>query len=349
MRPDSPTTTCLPVLSWRDLPAPPEGKQGWPWAVESEPLPAAMPDGKPWPLFSITVPSYNQGDFLEETIRSVLLQGYPAVELFIMDGGSTDSSRDILERYTPWISAWVSEKDRGQSHAINKGWQRSNGELIAYLNSDDFYLPDALRQVAQAWGYDRQVAMLAGGVAFVNAGAELLKTGLPRLAGAGPLDLSLLDITDWYVPQQASFFDRAHLDDAGRWLREDLHFVMDRELMYRLCRLGRVVFVDEVLAADRLHAGAKRQKDRLRLYREDALAMQYCQWGSPADRRRRNLIARHRLAQGYWMNAEDAPPGAKKALNGLRAMALRPAYLKQVPAIKSVLNVLRNLRGKFRS
>src|SRR5215469_2917833 len=111
-----------------DLPPPPAGHTGWPWTIESMPSPPARTDGSPWPTISIVTPSYNQGQFIEETIRSVLLQGYPALEYIIIDGGSTDQSVEIIKKYEPWLTYWISESDRGQSHAINKGFKRATGE-----------------------------------------------------------------------------------------------------------------------------------------------------------------------------------------------------------------------------
>lgn len=113
--------------SLRDLPPPPPGKTGWPWTEESEPLAAQMPDGRPWPRITVVTPSFNQGQFLEATIRSVLLQRYPELEYFVLDGGSTDGSVDTIRRYAPWLSHWVSEPDGGQSAAINRGLERGSG------------------------------------------------------------------------------------------------------------------------------------------------------------------------------------------------------------------------------
>src|SRR6476620_4831321 len=105
----------------QDLPPPPHGRTGWPWTQGSESLPATTPDGGGWPCISVVTPSYNQGRYLEGTLRSVLLQGYPNLEYFVLDGGSTDASIDIIKKYAPWITHWVSAKDGGQSAAINTG------------------------------------------------------------------------------------------------------------------------------------------------------------------------------------------------------------------------------------
>ena len=134
-----------------DLPKPPQGRSGWPWTEASRPLPRVTTHGEPWPKISIVTPSFNQAQYLEETIRSVLLQGYPNLEYFVYDGGSTDGSVDILRRYGAFLDGWVSERDKGQSDAINKGFARCTGEVVNWLCSDDVLLPGALSQVGQAF------------------------------------------------------------------------------------------------------------------------------------------------------------------------------------------------------
>ncbi|MBM4042010.1 MAG: glycosyltransferase, partial [Planctomycetes bacterium] len=119
-----------PTLS--ELPPPPAGKTGWPWTEETPRPPEAMPDGSPWPRVTIVTPSYQQGQFLEETLRSVLLQGYPDLEYIVMDGGSTDASVGLIERYSPWLAHWVSERDRGHPHAVNKGMAQATGHILAF-------------------------------------------------------------------------------------------------------------------------------------------------------------------------------------------------------------------------
>jgi hypothetical protein len=135
------------------LPPPPPGREGWPW-TDSEEVPAIPDRTGGWPRITIVTPSYNQSPYLEETIRSVLLQGYPELEYIVIDGGSTDSSVDILRRYEGWLTHWVSERDNGQSEAINKGFARASGKIHGYLNSDDAYRPNALVRVAAAFLHD---------------------------------------------------------------------------------------------------------------------------------------------------------------------------------------------------
>src|SRR5262245_42483223 len=113
--------------SLAELPPAPPAKKGWPWTEESSPFAQDMRDQHVWPRITVITPSFNQGRFIEETIRSVLLQGYPDLEYLVLDGGSTDNSVDIIKEYSPWISYWVSKPDAGQSDAINRGLHRASG------------------------------------------------------------------------------------------------------------------------------------------------------------------------------------------------------------------------------
>ena len=140
-----------------ELPPPPPGKTGWPWTVESPQLPDTMPDGHPWPKISIVTPNYNYGQFIEETIRSVLLQGYSNIEYIIIDGVSTDNSIEIIKKYEKYLAYWVSEPDNGQTDALNKGYQHCNGEIFAWINSDDAYAtPFCFQNVSESYkrGYE---------------------------------------------------------------------------------------------------------------------------------------------------------------------------------------------------
>lgn len=304
-------------------------------------MPDLMSDGQPWPRISIVTPSFNQGQFLEETIRSVLLQGYPNLEYMVIDGGSTDGSTDIIRKYEPWLAYWTSGKDRGQSHAINKGWERATGDLIAYLNSDDTYLPGAFEHVARAWTTNRQVAAIVGAVQATDAESRpTSRPVIPRLPAPAPLDLTIIDHEKWLLPQQSGFWSRAVLDEVGRWLREDLHYTMDRELYYRLCRAQEVVLVEDVLATYRFHETSKSVSAMLSMYGEGPKALAYCNWGGSEDARKRRKVAAWRLAQGHYQFASVVPSRLRKLSHLLRAAAYRPGYLRRKKFWLGTLNGL---------
>ncbi|MBC7078479.1 MAG: glycosyltransferase, partial [Synergistales bacterium] len=161
----------------RDLPLPPPNKEGWPWTEESPQPPENPTYGSSFlPRVSVVTPSYNQAQFIEETIRSVLLQGYPNLEYLILDGGSTDGSVELIRKYEPWLAYWVSERDEGQADAINRGWRRSTGEILAYLNSDDVYAPGAIhRAVIYLLAHPNAVAVV-GSYKLIDAEGKVLRT-----------------------------------------------------------------------------------------------------------------------------------------------------------------------------
>lgn len=167
-----------PTLS--DLPPASHGKTDWPWTEESPRLQETMPDGSPWPRISIVTPSYNQGQFIEETIRSVLLQGYPNLEYIIIDGGSTDNSVEIIKKYERWLAYWVSEPDRGQSHAINKGFEQATGEIMAWINSDDYYASNAFVSIAQAFSENETRWVAADCETLTPDGSLMVGWGRPK-------------------------------------------------------------------------------------------------------------------------------------------------------------------------
>lgn len=235
-----------------ELPPPPDGTTGWPWTEESPALPDTMSDGSPWPRVTIVTPSYNQGQFIEETIRSVLLQGYPNLEYIAMDGGSTDNSVEIIRKYEPWLTSWVSEPDRGQSHAINKGFERATGEIVAWLNSDDYYWPAALGIAAQALHNNPRAGLVYTDCDYVDQATN--KSTRVRVADRSIAEM-LRDGN--CVTQQTAFFTKEALDRVGL-LREDLHMIMDYELWIRLKRFYDVVTLSDVsLGVFRHHSTSK--------------------------------------------------------------------------------------------
>jgi glycosyltransferase involved in cell wall biosynthesis len=205
------------------------------------------------PRLTVITPSLNQAKYLERTLESVLDQGYPNLEYIVMDGGSTDGSLDILRRYEDRLASWVSEPDEGQSWAINRAIERSTGEVIAYINSDDYYLPGAFDS-ALPFFEDPTVRWVAGATEYRETDGTLETLWLPRQ----PLGSRARWIrSTWYVPQASSFWRRDVFDEFGL-LRDDLNFVFDTEFGLRLAVGGlRPVTLDQPLAVRFLHGEAK--------------------------------------------------------------------------------------------
>lgn len=229
---------------------PPRNKTGWPWTEESPQLPETMPDGRPWPRISIVTPSYNQGRFIEETIRSVLLQGYPNLEYFIIDGGSTDESVEIIRKYEPWLTYWVSERDKGQSDAINKGFSRSTGEILAWLNSDDIYLPGAFKGAATAIEAHPSASLVYAKSLMTDDRGKTLK-----LIGE-PFDLIMMLTKDNLIPQPSAFIRRRCADQIGL-LNLNFHFMMDWDYWLRLSLVGDIWFEDASWSIYKYYHGTK--------------------------------------------------------------------------------------------
>ncbi|MEX0774367.1 MAG: glycosyltransferase family 2 protein [Phycisphaeraceae bacterium] len=207
------------------------------------------------PRISIITPSYNQAAFLEETIRSVLDQDYPNLQYGIVDGGSTDGSIDIIERYRDRCDFVIIERDGGQSEAINKGLSRADGQVIGWLNSDDTLLPGALRLVAERFAADPALSWLIGTATRIDARGrplgELTPTGDFTLAGALIRDTPIL------VPQPATFWRRA-LTDAVGLLDESLHHCMDFDLWCRfMAAEHQPLLLSHALATYREHESSK--------------------------------------------------------------------------------------------
>jgi len=234
-----------------ELPSPPSGKIGWPWTEGAPPLSVLMPDGLPWPRVSVVTPSFNQAQFLEETIRSVLLQGYPNLEYFVMDGGSTDGSAQIIRKYAPWLAEWVSEKDKGQSDAINKGLSRASGSILAWLNSDDVYLPGCVSEIVSAFNRFADAGMIYGNIAVIDEDSKKLAV-LPHQTWAFSHQLTQKII----ISQQGAFWRRVVMDSIGM-LRDDLHYTMDFEFWIRIGRRYKIVGLNCVLAQYRISSVSK--------------------------------------------------------------------------------------------
>ena len=205
------------------------------------------------PKLTIITPTFNQAAFIERTLSSVLDQGYENLEYLVVDGGSNDGSADIIRRYEDRLAWWVSEPDRGQTDALNKGLRRASGDIVAYINSDDYYLPGAFDAAVSA--LERSPALWAVGVCrFVDADDSLNHHWRPELPRKGR---HWWILAPWGVPQAATFWRREAFDHYGLF-REDMHYVFDTEFGLRLALAGRLPeLIDRELAVRVEHEEAK--------------------------------------------------------------------------------------------
>ena len=202
------------------------------------------------PLVSIITPSYNQAAFLEQTIQSVLEQGYPNLEYIIVDGGSSDGSQEIIKKYTGKLAWWVSEPDHGQAEAINKGLAHASGTIAAWLNSDDYYLPGAVASAVAALNSAPETGLVYGDVLAVDG--DGLKINTLRYRDWQLIDLMCFNI----IGQPAVFFRKELFEQAGQ-LDTHYHCMLDHQLWLRMAGLAPIHYVPELWAAARFHAAAK--------------------------------------------------------------------------------------------
>jgi glycosyltransferase involved in cell wall biosynthesis len=241
-----------PALS--EIPAPPPDKTGWPWTEET---PRA--DKAQLPRISIVMPSLDQVAYLEAAIRSVLLQGYPDLELIVVDGGSIDGSVDVLRRYEEWLTAWTSEPDGGQYDAINRGFERSTGTVLGWLNSDDMLVPGALAMIGAVF------ADLGDRVEWVTGlPGAWDEDGIPADVGAAPryrrdwIEAGYYEgrLLGW-IQQESTFWTRNLWDSAGGRIDSSLRYAGDFELWRRFAFLAPLRVIEAQLAGFRTHDAQK--------------------------------------------------------------------------------------------
>jgi glycosyltransferase involved in cell wall biosynthesis len=203
------------------------------------------------PRVTVVTPSYNQGGFIRETIESILAQDYPHIEHLIIDGGSTDETPAIVAEYTGHLT-WISEKDRGQSDAINKGFRRASGEIVCWLNSDDVLMPRAVSRAVAEFSRDADLKAVYGDAYRIDRDGEVIGE-FPK---AGPPNLWKLVYFSDYISQPTVFLRRRALDEVG-YLDEGLHWGMDWDLFIRIGKRGRIAYVPELLASQREYDDTK--------------------------------------------------------------------------------------------
>ena len=247
------------------LPNSPSDKKGWPWYFEC-PIPLEQkPSGHYWPKICIVTPSFNQAQYLEETIRSVLLQGYPNLEYMVIDGGSTDGSVEIIKKYAPWLTYWVSEPDRGQSHAINKGFSRSTGEIMAWINSDDYYDKGAFYEIVQAFDQNPNSIWIAGKCSFILDNNEITD------GWAKPRN----DIVNWFtgpLVMQPGVFWKSWIWKQVKGVDEEMNYSFDYDLWMKYVEYQPFpTWIEKNLAFFRKHGESKSIKSKSKFMMENEI------------------------------------------------------------------------------
>jgi glycosyltransferase involved in cell wall biosynthesis len=257
-------------------------------------------------LVSIVTPSYNQAPYIEQTIQSVLGQEYPDIEYIVVDGGSTDNSFEIIRKYSHRLAYWISERDSGQAEAINKGFSRANGEILAWLNSDDYYLPDTISTVVQCFEEHPEVVMVYGDMLAVDGDGQTINVQKFK-------QLSLEDLLCFQIVGQPSvFFRRSAFAKTGP-LETTFHFMLDHHLWIRLAQQGRILHVPQVLSAARYHPAAKNRARAAEFGRE---AFRVLEWAKKqpgladvvAGAGRRALASAHRYDARYLLDGGQSLP-----------------------------------------
>jgi len=211
-------------------------------------------------LFSIITPSLNQSQFLKQTIKSIQNQTYKNFEHIVVDGGSTDGTVEILKKYRGKIK-WISEKDKGQTDAINKGLRMAKGDILAYLNSDDLYEKDTLETVANFFFNNKKAMIVYSKAKFIDEKGKFLgyyPTREPTLKNL---------FKECVISQPTVFFRRKLLSEIG-YFDESLNYTMDYDYWIRVAKKYRFYFIDKVLASTRLHKETKTSKDKIKVFEE---------------------------------------------------------------------------------
>jgi glycosyltransferase involved in cell wall biosynthesis len=252
-----------------DLPPAPARKHGWPWDKRPADGVAEVGARQSMPRISVITPSLNQGRFIEEAIRSVVAQQWPDVEFIIVDGGSADETLEIIKRYQAWIAHWISEPDSGQADAINKGMRQATGDIVTWLNADDFAVDGVFAAVAEAWRRNPHAIYAAPVVNFYSRGRETL---------IRPRGLSIDNVVQywkrnslWHEP--GLYWSRAVIDSAGE-IDTSLHYAFDYDYLVRALQHATVEYVDHVAAGFRLHDQSKSVSQSEQMMAETAAVSQ---------------------------------------------------------------------------
>ncbi len=211
-----------------------------------------------FPKISIVTPSYNQGQYLEKTIQSVLNQNYPNLEYIIIDGGSSDNSIEIIKKYEKHLTYWISEKDNGQSDGINKGLLKCTGDIIAWLNSDDYYEPDTFKNVVSVFSKNPDAGLLYGDcrIIYVDSEGKTLKQQI--VSPEHVTNFSLMNYwKSYFLPPQPSIFWRKSIQDKTMLLNRSLNYAMDMDFWLQLSEHGNIIKANFLLANYLVHTNSK--------------------------------------------------------------------------------------------
>jgi glycosyltransferase involved in cell wall biosynthesis len=228
-------------------------RQDWPWSDEYSFSSGINKTDRYFPRITVVTPSYNQGLYLEETIRSVILQGYPNLEYIVMDGGSTDNSVSIIQKYDQFIDYWTSQPDRGQAFALNRGFAKSSGELLGWINSDDILLPGAFFELASAFNhYFNHV--LVGDVVLFSENGDYKQ----RMKQRGVTFKNLVQVWNLELrwSQPGTYFSREIWEQSGPF-HETFRYVFDRDFLCRVLQHYPVHYIEKPIARFRLHDSSK--------------------------------------------------------------------------------------------
>lgn len=271
------------------------------------------------PLVSIVTPSFNQASYLEQTIQSVLDQDYADIEYLVIDGGSTDGSVDIIKKYASRLAYWVSEKDAGQADAINKGMARAKGEIVAWLNSDDYYLPGTVAAAVKAFDENPDVVLVYADMLAVDEHGKTFNTLCYR-------QLTLEDLLSFQIIGQPAVFMRRDAFERVGGLDLDYHLLLDHHLWLRIACLGKILHVPQIWAAARYHAAAKNRAQAAAFGKEAFRILDWAKTYQPTA----NLlsrISRRATASAHRVNARYLLDGGQPAASlaaWTRALFIHP-------------------------
>ena len=294
-----------------------------------------MSDTVHWPKITVVTPSFNQAPYLEQTIKSILDQNYPNLEYFIFDAGSQDGSAGIIKRYADRLAHYEIGPDQGQSDAIVKGWKRASGDVLCWLNSDDYFLPGALDFVGRIFRENPEINMLCGAISIVESSGRRLRNKIPPL-------MNVERLLPWGgVPGQAAVFLHRRVFEEIGGPRLDLHYVMDWELWLRILLTYEPEFFrcsNEILACAREWHQAKtvtasgRDAEEVRRILDELFTSG--RLPSPLYK-----LKKHAFARTWWRQSES------EAHAGLKTAALKSLFeaFKLAPAAFSITKYIKQL------